>query len=43
MKWNVVLHTSVDKKLKKLPEKISLLTQLLANDLRMFGTHPGKQ
>jgi hypothetical protein len=43
MKWKVSLHARAKKRLKKLPEKVVLLTQLLVNDLTMFGYHPGNQ
>lgn len=43
MTWKIILHSKVYKQLKKLPENINLLTQLLAKDLSMFGPCPGKQ
>jgi mRNA-degrading endonuclease RelE of RelBE toxin-antitoxin system len=43
MKWKVILSSKANKQLKKLPEKVNLLAQLLARDLGMFGTCPGKQ
>jgi hypothetical protein len=43
MKWEIVITNPVKKQLKKLPEKIILLTQLLTHDLSMFGACPGRQ
>jgi hypothetical protein len=43
MEWNVTLNNKANKQLKKLPEKVVLLTQLLMHDLGMFGACPGKQ
>ena len=43
MKWNITIHSRVEKKLKSLPERVGLLTQLLVNDLRIFGFCPGRQ
>ena len=43
MKWQITLNNKVKKQLKKLPEKVVLLTQLLTNDLNKFGACPGKQ
>jgi hypothetical protein len=43
MKWNVSLNNKAKKQLKKLPEKVVLLTQLLVSDLRDNGAYPGKQ
>ncbi len=43
MKWNITLNNQMNKRLKKLPEKVVLLTQLLVRDLSMFGVYPGKQ
>lgn len=43
MRWIVTLHNKTVKQLKKLPEKVMLITQLLVSDLEMNGTYPGKQ
>jgi hypothetical protein len=43
MRWKITLNNKVNKQLKKLPEKVVLLTQLLTHDLEMFGPCPGKQ
>jgi hypothetical protein len=43
MKWKVTLNRKTNKQLKKLPEKVVLLTQLLIRDLGMFGACPGRQ
>jgi hypothetical protein len=38
----VLLQKKVLKQLKKLPEKVTLLTQLLVEDLKDKGKNPGK-
>ena len=43
MRWKITLNNKVNKQLKKLPERVVLLTQLLTSDLGMFGACPGKQ
>lgn len=37
MNWTIIIANNVDKSLKKLPEKLSLLTQYLVHDLTTHG------
>lgn len=41
MKWKIILNNQTTKQLKKLPEKVALVTQLLVEDLKDKGPYPG--
>lgn len=43
MEWSVILSKTCTKQLRKLPERVSLVLQLLIEDLRDKGPFPGSR
>ncbi len=43
MAWKIIIQPKVGKQLRKLPERVSLVTNLLCADLADKGAYPRKQ